>query len=894
MVSSTGTFVSCKDYDDDIDRIDNTLNDLKTRLDALQTKVDGGKYVTNVTKDGEGIIITWNDNSTNKIETIKGDKGDKGDAVEITIDPTTKNWKIDGVDTGICAEGKNGTSSNGVSAKSPSIDKTSGNWIVYEWNEEKQDYVGTDTGISAKGASAYVVDEGNYYTLNVAADKAGSSLATVKLPKAPVVITEVEVLGTLGTVENGLDYVNEGKEIKYNYTFVTDEIAKKAADWNAEAGVKKLTEGQVLSTLDNINLMVRVAPALLDASKFSFTLVNSKLVEAPFSLAAPVAYEGLLGGEASKTTTRAASGNGLWTIASSAKEGLTYEKADDYDAQFKKGSQNILFALQEKDGFATLYNLAFVKSTTTMTDAKVEKVNGVAVTGSKTDGEYKKTDLQSSTTGVNAISLGDVKITFDKPVYDAHLHIDNATIQRWGITNISGTSFTVNKRPDDVTAANFQVQVHYVSMTGKVESEWIPFKVGKSYANVVTLASKNIEISATNDDNTFENSLDPMYTALGDNVELWKEDTDKTNFIYEYCNANGEWEKADDKNNAGNIKAELDGKTSKVIVSMKSNATKMDLTKSYRVKIEFKDGEEVLNTVYQPVTFSIPAMSKIFVQQPGVFVDGVAYAYMDAKADADKKLDATYNLKGAFVDLAGKLGSSTFTAELDNETKVVGDYKSQGLAELKVLPVATDNEESTAADEATVIDKGNVANWVIALKDNLDDKPETNELNSNGTQKGYGKELIVNLAVKYLNVYEYEDDYTFKVVVLSPILEGEVKAVNGEVLIPATDLNGTKVTDANIKGYTYNDIVYSIFYKDATDTWARKEIKAVETSVPVESENLFTASQLVKKAGTTASHILVTPKNLKETTSGNMTIKVTDAWGYKLTQNIKVTVKVGE
>ena len=51
--------------------------------------------------------------------------------------------------------------------------------MVYEWNEEKQEDVGTDTGISAKGASAYVVDEGNYYTLNVAADKAGSSYTTV-------------------------------------------------------------------------------------------------------------------------------------------------------------------------------------------------------------------------------------------------------------------------------------------------------------------------------------------------------------------------------------------------------------------------------------------------------------------------------------------------------------------------------------------------------------------------------------------------------------------------------------------------------------------------------------------------------------------------------------------
>lgn len=34
--------------------------------------------------------------------------------------------------------------------KSPSIDPTTGNWVVYEWNEEKQEYVGTDTGISAK------------------------------------------------------------------------------------------------------------------------------------------------------------------------------------------------------------------------------------------------------------------------------------------------------------------------------------------------------------------------------------------------------------------------------------------------------------------------------------------------------------------------------------------------------------------------------------------------------------------------------------------------------------------------------------------------------------------------------------------------------------------------
>ena len=47
MVTSTGTFVSCKDYDDDIDRID---KELKSQIAALQTTVDNGDYVTGVAK----------------------------------------------------------------------------------------------------------------------------------------------------------------------------------------------------------------------------------------------------------------------------------------------------------------------------------------------------------------------------------------------------------------------------------------------------------------------------------------------------------------------------------------------------------------------------------------------------------------------------------------------------------------------------------------------------------------------------------------------------------------------------------------------------------------------------------------------------------------------------
>ena len=49
MVSSTRTFVSFKDYDDDIDAINKELPDLKSKLSDLDSKVNaGGAYVTKI------------------------------------------------------------------------------------------------------------------------------------------------------------------------------------------------------------------------------------------------------------------------------------------------------------------------------------------------------------------------------------------------------------------------------------------------------------------------------------------------------------------------------------------------------------------------------------------------------------------------------------------------------------------------------------------------------------------------------------------------------------------------------------------------------------------------------------------------------------------------------
>ena len=167
MVSSTGTFVSCKDYDEDIDRIDKELVDIKSALSALQAKVDAGKYVTNVVKNGDGITVTWSDNSTSTIETIKGDKGEDGkNGTVVTI--IDGYWAFDGVKSEYPAKGDKGDKGDqgepGDAAAAGHDAKISENGYWMVWDTEKAAYV--ETEYIAGGAVAAQV-KGGWSVLNI-------------------------------------------------------------------------------------------------------------------------------------------------------------------------------------------------------------------------------------------------------------------------------------------------------------------------------------------------------------------------------------------------------------------------------------------------------------------------------------------------------------------------------------------------------------------------------------------------------------------------------------------------------------------------------------------------------------------------------------------------------
>ena len=767
---------------------------------------------------------------------------------------------IDGIDTGICAEGKDGagtSGTNGVDAKSPSISETTGNWVVYAWDSEKQEYVGTDTGVSAKGASAYVVDKGNYYELNVAVDKAGSAYTTVKLPKTPVVITEIEVLGQI--IENAdgsaklTAWGNAG--IPYNFTLVSKAQAKA---WNDLDGSKKLKENQALSTLSNSDLLIRIAPAALDASEFSFKMVNSKLGEAPMTLGAPEAFNGLL--------TRAVSGNGLWKVAVSANEGETYKDNAAYNANFTYKSNPIAYALQEADGFATTYNLSFKYDNSIDLTAEPVSINDEAL---------------ATLPNTTPVTVGEMlTVEFDNPqnVYDAYIEIDEATQVRWGITDIEGLSFKVGKLADNITTTYFPIIVHYVTLDGNTASTTYNIKPAKTLNGVTVLESQNIEISATAANNKKDYSLTPMFEDLaGSALILWKADVeDKAITVYR-VESTGDVVEAGLANAVTFDKSALKDITKLTLNVDAARTTAYKLDKSYYAKIDFKDANgEILNTVKVPFTLSIPALSKFLVKENVVFgTTSTGKAYMNTEDLVTPAAGTPYASRYAFKHAFNKFdnvyaNSSTITFAIDPAQKI--------------------NNAAVANTHAKLTD-ASTSDVAIEL---IGDKAYHTPIN------------IVISDAKYLGIYAYGETEraanAFKLDVMSPIEQGTVEAASAAgISVVATSEGVAKLYEKDFKAATYAGIAYKIFkdkFAATGDTEATLYTSPYISDVTFESANtnVFTVEKNgvgAKKNGNKVEegYVEVTPKNAGYDTTEKLNVTVKDIWGYTKKADINVTVK---
>ena len=210
-----------------------------------------------------------------------------------------------------------------------------------------------------------------------------------------------------------------------------------------------------------------------DAADMSFSLKNSKNAVLPVSLSAATEYKGLL--------SRGA--NGMYAIALDNTDAV-YTGADKYTGQFTNG----LYALVEKSGFISNYNLEVTTSEAEVVEGKVAKVDGKEIVVDN-DKRYYEVNINKD----NVITFDDVNAKF---VYDYYVEAVDPTIAKFfGFSaDKSNGTFKVTKLSDEVTYATFDINVYKLHIDGKIYKETITIKPIRTLGNEVVYDLGNVQI----------------------------------------------------------------------------------------------------------------------------------------------------------------------------------------------------------------------------------------------------------------------------------------------------------------------------------------------------------------------------------------------------------------
>ena len=259
MITSTGTFVSCKDYDDDIDQINQELADLESQIAALQNKVNSGEWVSGVTSTANGVTITLGNGQTFNVTNGKdgangaaGVNGKDGATPKIAVNDEVIQVSYD--DGATWTDLVALADLQGEAAAEPIFSVGEDGHIYVQLGEDGEK---KDLGVSTGGI--YYVEDGPAIILHVC-DKDGN-WKDIVLPQTAA-ITSIQALNI------------DGNKIKAGVATakVTYTIAKADGEYLDGTEFKK---DAVLTTTDS-KVVAQINPTMADASLYEFYLTDSE------------------------------------------------------------------------------------------------------------------------------------------------------------------------------------------------------------------------------------------------------------------------------------------------------------------------------------------------------------------------------------------------------------------------------------------------------------------------------------------------------------------------------------------------------------------------------------------------------------------------------------------
>lgn len=260
IMGTTGTFTSCKDYDDDISNLQTQIDANKVTLDELKSKIDGGFVITKCEKNDEGVLITFSNGQTCQLYNgAKGENGGAGkDAAVWTIDKNDGYWYKDGTKTEYKAIGSDGVGAPGQNGENGWYYKpnaATGCFDIYQLDADgKEKFIkATDISWKVEGGSANgisVVLNGNTLTVDGAIDKNGEVVTT------PIEISLGQPLGSVAFVPDVIDAT-------INYPTTTDEFYHLATYWDEtkyDATTKALIDQVNFDKSNAVEMVYRLNP----------------------------------------------------------------------------------------------------------------------------------------------------------------------------------------------------------------------------------------------------------------------------------------------------------------------------------------------------------------------------------------------------------------------------------------------------------------------------------------------------------------------------------------------------------------------------------------------------------------------------------------------------------
>ncbi len=853
MLGTTGTFMSCKDYDDDIANLQDQITANADAIKKLQDLVGDGKFVTGVTSDGNTITFTFSDNSTVPV-TIKNEQAQKVEVIgdELYIDDKPTGIKVAEeaeIETGL-VKAENGTW-----------------WVLGEDGEY------TDTSIPVSGVTV-VGSEADGYTLTIV-DANGDS-QEVKIPSAASSITQIELRKL-----NDDAFADELEIYNYTFKFTASANITKASEWG---GSKTIPDnGSVIYSTSKLGLQIN--PTSVDATLVSkFLLTNSKNKTLSSIVLKASEYTDLL--------TRGT--NGLYTLSMD-NTVLTKDEAATLAKEITAATTNqSLYAVNVNTNVRSEYNIELKKGAATSVDEiKLKGIDnsGIAVGYSG----YWDGIVVGQTYTIEAVE--------SSALYDLYCEVSEKYEDAYEIViDKANHTFTVNKNPDtSTTAVYFPMTVYTIDNNGTVKETTVTVYLSSEIPSASEYAEITKDVSET--DKTFKFDLATMMNGLS-NLQSWKlnVDLDATSYkLYGKYSNNTLSEEVTTTvgtglllspkfvDASGNATSDVD-KAVNVVVTVdnsKAAAAGVQLDKTYYLEVTYNDKySSKLNSSIIPVKFTAPVLSDLFAVRAGFVSNGVINAYFYAEMDETvtpiENASKVVNLAKYFSAIPEDV-----TFNLDSKTTVVTD----------------NNKEYKTSDVLEAISLSADGTYPVELV-------ATTKANGSQFELGYGADLIINAEKDNYEGWAYAEDadglYTFKISLKSPIVEGTIKSVGTTVEISANDMtNGAKITDDMIKGYDYNSNVYSIV-PDAplasattgTPTASWYQNPQIQSVVLNPDEDGYINSTSVTSAtkdsngATVLGYFTVKGNALSTEQTVNVPVTVKDAWGYTLTVNVPVTIKM--